>query len=92
VLGVLTGLCGTGAIWATTAAVESVVLRHLIHQLDALRTADPAAFAAISSIVEDEQAHHDQSARRASGSFWLKVLTPVVAVSTEAVIWFGMHL
>jgi ubiquinone biosynthesis monooxygenase Coq7 len=91
-LGILTGLCGTGAISATTAAVERVVLRHLAEQMDALEGKDDAAYAAIASIVSEEQAHHDQSARRASGRFWSKVLTPVVAVSTEAVIWFGMHL
>jgi hypothetical protein len=26
------------------------------------------------------------------GQLWLKVLTPIVAASTEAVIWLGMKL
>jgi ubiquinone biosynthesis monooxygenase Coq7 len=92
VLGIVTGLCGSAAIHATTAAVENVVLGHLAQQMAALRGKDAAALAAIASIVEEEQQHHDQSARRATGRFWLEILIPVVALSTEAVIWFGMHL
>jgi ubiquinone biosynthesis monooxygenase Coq7 len=92
VLGFLTGLCGRGAICATTVAVESVVLRHLEQQLAALEGKDASAVAAIASIVEEEKQHHDKSARQATGSLWEKILTPVVAMSTESVIWAGMHL
>lgn len=92
-LGVVTGLLGTAAIAATTAAVEAVVLRHLDHQLSVLQDQDPSAAAAISSIVADEQQHHDQSLGHARpGTFWPKLLTPVVSASTEAVIWVGMRL
>ena len=93
VLGVVTGLMGTSAISATTVAVEQVVLRHLQHQLEQLRGSDPAAVAAIAAIFEDEQQHHDRSASHArAGAFWPRVLTPVVAASTEAVIWVGMRV
>lgn len=93
VLGVITGLLGSDAIAATTTAVESVVLQHLEHQLVVLEGRDPAAVAAISSIVAEEQQHHDQSLGHVpAGAFWPKVLTPIVSASTEAVIWLGMRL
>lgn len=92
VLGLGTGLLGRKAIAATTVAVERVVLRHLEHQLELLRGKDEAAVEAISSIIEDERQHHDHSAERLhGGKFWSKVLSPVVAASTEAVIWVGMR-
>lgn len=93
VLGLLTGLFGRHAIAATTVAVEQVVLRHLKHQLQDLTGKDEAAVLAISKIVEEEQHHHDQSAAHlAKGGLWSKLLTPVVAASTESVIWLGMRL
>lgn len=92
VLGTITGLLGANAIAATTAAVESVVLRHLEKQLVALGGNDPAAVSAISAIVLEEQQHHDQSASQIqAGTFWPKVLAPIVTASTEAVIWLGMR-
>jgi 3-demethoxyubiquinol 3-hydroxylase len=92
-LGVITGLFGRRAIAATTVAVERVVLRHLEHQLRSLAGKDEAAVEAIAKIVAEEQQHHDQSAAHVgAGGFWVKVLTPPVAASTELVIWFGMHL
>ena len=92
-LGLLTGLSGRHAISATTVAVERVVLRHLTEQLVALKGRDTAAVTAISSIVEEERQHHDQSsAHLLPGGFWQKVLTPIVAASTESVIWLGMRL
>lgn len=93
VLGLITGICGRGAIAATTVAVERVVLRHLEQQLLVLRGNDPAAVSAISAIIAEEQQHHDRSASHIRvGNFWPKVLTPVVSASTEAVIWLGMRL
>lgn len=92
-LGLLTGLVGRNAIAATTVAVEGVVLRHLEQQLTALQSSDPAAVAAISAVVAEERQHHDQSAARVQpGGIWSKVLTPIVAASTETVIWLGMRL
>jgi 3-demethoxyubiquinol 3-hydroxylase len=91
-LGVVTGLFGRRAIAATTVAVEHVVLRHLSHQLATLGP-DLMAKKAISAILAEEQEHHDRSAHHAgSGQFWPRLLGPVVAASTESVIWLGMRL
>lgn len=93
-LGLITGLFGRSAIAATTVAVERVVLGHLQHQLRTLAGQDDAAVAAIGLIVQEEQAHHDQSAAHlaAAGRLWPRLLTPIVAASTESVIWLGMRL
>lgn len=92
VLGLITGLCGRKAIVATTVAVESVVLKHLAHQLHTLHDIDPLAVAAIASIVEEEQHHHDHSAAQIDvRDPWFRALTPVVTVWTETVIWMGMR-
>lgn len=92
-LGAITALFGRRAIAATTVAVERVVLGHLKQQLRVLAGKDEAAVEAISKIVAEEQQHHDQSAVHAGvGGFWQKVLTPIVAASTESVIWLGMRL
>ncbi|GGC68141.1 demethoxyubiquinone hydroxylase family protein [Undibacterium terreum] len=92
-LGLLTGLFGKRAIAATTVAVESVVLKHLEHQLTDLHGKDQDAVAAISAIVVEERLHHDQSASYLpTGNLWSKLITPVVALSTEAVIWMGMNI
>lgn len=92
VLGLVTGLCGRKAIVATTVAVERVVLKHLAHQLHTLRDIDPLAVAAIASIVEEEQHHHDHSAAQIDRDDpWFRALAPVVTAWTEAVIWMGMR-
>ncbi|WP_241509549.1 demethoxyubiquinone hydroxylase family protein [Pseudomonas ovata] len=91
-LGLLTGLCGRKAIVATTVAVESVVLRHLAHQLEVLATTDRPAVAAITSIVAEEQHHHDHSAAQIDvRDPWFRILAPIVTAWTEAVIWMGMR-
>jgi len=92
VLGLVTGLFGRIAIAATTVAVERVVLGHLKTQISQLQTSDPAAVQAIEAIVADEQQHHDDLAARLNGGFWVRFLEPVVAASTETVIWLGMKL
>jgi ubiquinone biosynthesis monooxygenase Coq7 len=92
-LGLLTGLLGPSAIAATTYAVESVVLGHLMEQQRQLRDTDPEAFDAVSHIVAEEQEHHDHGRdAMQAGAFWPPILTPLVRVSTEAVIWLGMRL
>ena len=92
-LGILTGLCGPHAIAATTVAVERVVLRHLEEQIAVLGHSDPTAVAAIEAIIQDEKHHHDQSASHVhADGLWYKILSPIVAASTEAVIWLGMRL
>ena len=93
-LGVVTGLAGRGAIAATTVAIERVVLRHMQEQLETLSATDAEAAAALRDVIEDEQSHHDVSAARLpeGGGIWRRVIDPVVAKSTEAVIWLGMRL
>lgn len=92
-MGVATGLLGRAAIAATTVAVERVVLAHLEQQLIVLRDTDSAAYAAVSKIVIEERVHHDQSSAHVKADqFWTRVLTPLVAASTEIVIWLGMRL
>lgn len=90
-LGVTTGLFGRAVIAATTVAIEGVVLRHMHEQVEALRHTDRTAVRVLQAIIGDEQRHHDLSAKRlAAPSRWPKVVTTVVAASTEAVIWLGM--
>lgn len=92
-LGLITGLLGLGAIAATTVAVEGVVLKPLEHQLVLLQGIDPGAVSAISAIIVEERQHQDQSASHVHvESFWSRFLTPIVAASTEAVIWLGMRM
>lgn len=92
-LGLVTGLLGASAIAATTYAVESVVLQHLLEQRRQLETADPDAFDTVSRIIAEEQEHHDHGRdAMQAGAFWPPILTPVVRASTEAVIWLGMRL
>ncbi len=93
ILGVVTALLGRSAIAATTVAVERVVLGHLERQLSELREVDQEAVTAIQAIIADERRHHDVSASKLpTDRFWLRLLSPVVASSTEAVIWIGMHV
>ena len=90
-MGIVTGLLGARAISLTTEAVESVVLRHLQHQLTALTIADPAAASVINQIVSDEREHHDRSAAKLSQPQQLdRLLAPAVRAATETVIWLGM--
>ena len=92
-LGVITAFFGSQAIMATTVAVERVVLGHLEHQAQVLQGNDAAALEAVKSIIKEEKEHHDRSAAKLqSDTLWMKILTPIVACSTESVIWLGMRL
>ncbi|PAL20493.1 demethoxyubiquinone hydroxylase family protein [Sphingopyxis sp. GW247-27LB] len=91
-LGVVTGLAGAKAVAATTVAIERVVLRHMLQQIEALKDSDAAATAILREIIVEEQQHHDESVERLGGSHWSRFIDPIVAASTEAVIWLGMRL
>lgn len=92
-LGAVTGLLGRDAMAATTVAIERVVLRHLREQVATLEGTDANAVHALHQIIHEEQEHHDRSAGHLpASSWWAKVIDPVVAASTEAVIWLGMRL
>lgn len=90
-LGLITALLGPRAIAATTAAIEQVVLRHLTEQIAALSPLDPAATAILRAIVDEEQAHRDQSMHHLRGSALEAVILRVVGLGTEAVIRIGMR-
>jgi ubiquinone biosynthesis monooxygenase Coq7 len=93
VLGGLTGLAGRRAIAATTVAIETVVLRHMHAQVDELALGDPPAVETLRAVIADEQSHHDLSGQRLSSpGYWPKLINPIVAASTETVIWLGMRL
>ncbi|HEX8623637.1 MAG TPA: demethoxyubiquinone hydroxylase family protein [Allosphingosinicella sp.] len=93
VLGAATGVAGRQAIAATTVAIERVVLRHMREQVEALGSGDPEAVAALNDVIADEQSHHDLStARLRARGRWPKLINPIVAASTETVIWLGMRL
>lgn len=95
ILGLVTGLLGRTAVAATTFAVERVVLRHLEHQIATLQDIDDDAVRAISAIISDEQSHHDRALDATADGLtkvWIRVLLPIVSVSTETVIWLGMKL
>ena len=90
-MGLISGLCGRGAIVATT--VERVVLDHLRLQIEELgMVKDGMAVKAIQSIVEEEQEHHDASKSHLEDGVVTMVFSLVVKVSTEVVIWLGMKL
>jgi ubiquinone biosynthesis monooxygenase Coq7 len=62
-------------------------------QVAELSASDPAAADTLRDVISDEQEHHDLSDQRlASPGFWPRIINPIVAISTEAVIWLGMRL
>lgn len=91
-LGLVTGLIGPKAVYATTYAVENVVLDHLEHQMLVLRGTDDAAYDCVEKIVIDEREHHD-SAKNQLGSEHIltRALISLVKLCTEAVIRLGMR-
>jgi ubiquinone biosynthesis monooxygenase Coq7 len=92
-LGLLTALFGRKGVMACTAAVETVVTRHLEAQLDVLgRLPDEEAYAAVQSILADEEEHRDAAIQDGFGSILYRPIYSIVAISTEAVIWLGMRL
>jgi ubiquinone biosynthesis monooxygenase Coq7 len=92
VLGVGTGLFGAHAISLTTVAVERTVLRHLRHQAELLAE-DAEAVSAISSILNEEQEHHDAAANHSHApSIFGRLFSSAVSGATESVIWLGMRL
>ena len=92
VLGFFTALIGPKAIMATTYAVENVVLDHLAHQIEYLKTADPKALACVEAIYEDEKSHHDHALDNFDkNSLFARALVGIVKLCTEGVIRFGMR-
>jgi ubiquinone biosynthesis monooxygenase Coq7 len=91
-LGFLTALLGKTGVMACTAAVETVVLKHLQRQLDHLRrVGDMRALAAIESILQDEIEHRETGAEKQGSLIYAPVYT-VIAPATALVIKLGMRL
>lgn len=92
-LGLVTGVLGRNGIMACTAAVETVVTRHLQQQLGVLKQwPDTAAHDAVNSILEDEEAHRDFAIQEGKSSVLYRPIYGMVETSTEFVIWLGMRL
>lgn len=93
VLGFLTALLGKSGIMACTAAVETVVTRHLLKQTNELsREGDFEALKAVEAIVAEEIEHREVGAAEGRDDFLYKPLRIIVAASTSFVIWLGMRL
>ncbi len=91
-LGLITGLMGPNAVSATTFAVEHVVLNHLEEQLSFLKEKDTAAYSCVKKIYADEKAHHDVAENQMiKQTLMARILVPIVKLSTEIVIRFGMR-
>jgi len=93
-LGAVSVVLGQAAVFATTVAVEHVVLMHLREQIHTLSNDpqgndpqgndpqgnDPQAIAAIAQIVADEQHHHDQSLLQLNATSQGKMIAPLMAM------------
>ncbi len=93
VLGLVTALLGRKGVMACTAAVESIVTRHLHQQIEVLeQLGDREARDAVLAIVADEENHRDAALEEGFDCPFYKPVYAVVAISTEAVIWLGLRL
>ena len=93
VLGIVTALLGRRAIMVCTAAVETVVDRHLEEQLSFLGERDAEVFQAIEGIRAEEQAHRDFALRQSGTPSWpMTLLDKAIRGTTEAAIWLSMRL
>jgi len=93
VLGLVTALLGRKGVMACTAAVETVVTRHLEQQLDVLdRIGDHEARTAVQAILADEEEHRDTAVEEGFDCVFYKPVYALVMAATESVIWLGMRL
>ncbi|NKC13790.1 MAG: demethoxyubiquinone hydroxylase family protein [Gammaproteobacteria bacterium] len=92
-LGFISGLLGRDSVLACTAAVETVVLRHLEEQIIALKEiGDAEAVKAVEAIVRDEMEHHQEGLRASTNCIFYKPFVKIIKFCTESVIWLGMRL
>lgn len=93
VLGFITALLGKPGIMACTAAVETVVTRHLLEQMDELRReGDVEALHAVEAIVAEEVEHLEVGIAEGKSSMLYKPVGLAVSAATSFVIWLGMNL
>lgn len=92
-LGLITALLGKSGIMACTAAVETVVTRHLIKQIAELRhEGDIEALQAVEAIVAEEVEHLEVGVAEGKNSMLYKPVGLAVSAATSFVIWLGMNL
>jgi 3-demethoxyubiquinol 3-hydroxylase len=91
-MGLCTALVGRKAIWVCTDAVETTVLDHLEWQLTFLREHDPEVYAAVLSIITDEQEHQEFGQNHGSDSLIYRPVTFIIKRSTAFAIWLSTYL
>ena len=92
VMGFISSILGRKGIEACTWAVESVVIEHLENQLIYLKKkGDEQAFAAVNSILDDEENHRDVGAGSGATNIWYRPLRFCISLFTETTIRFGMR-
>jgi ubiquinone biosynthesis monooxygenase Coq7 len=90
VIGFATALLGRNMIWICTEAVETTVHKHLIEQLHFLGDRDPALFAAIDAIKEEELEHRDHAIEMQEGRGSLdRVAYAAISALTGLMIWLS---
>lgn len=91
-MGLLSALLGKKGVMACTWAVESIVSSHLVEQLAYLESiGDTRAYAAVHSILEDEQHHRDVGVAEGGANMWFKPFRGMISLFTETIIRFGMR-
>lgn len=93
VMGFVSSLLGRRGIMACTWAVESVVIDHLLSQIEFLeQKGDIAALTAVQAILEDEQNHRDTGFEEGgTQNILYQPLRFIISTFTEGVIRFGMR-
>ena len=73
-------------------AVESVVMAHLLEQLEYLnKINDAVAWEVVNSIIKDEMHHRDVGHTENGLNIWFKPLRVMISFFTEKIIRFGMR-
>lgn len=90
VIGFATVLLGRNMTWVCTEAVETTVHKHLIEQLHFLKDRDPALFAAIDAIKDEEMEHRDHAIEMQDGRGSLdRMAYAVISALTALMIWLS---
>ena len=89
-LGFLTALTGRQSVWTCTAAVEAAVHRHLDDQLGFLAGRDPALYAVILDIREEELSHLTHAeAQLGPPKLYQRALRGAISRLTDVLIWLS---
>ncbi len=91
-MGFMSALLGKKGVMACTWAVESTVTVHLENQLIYLQSiGDKEAYAAVNSILEDEEHHRDMGDIEGGKNVWFSPFRFIISLFTETIIRFGMR-